>query len=97
LPEGLGDVVIINDPGADFRSCGVQVGSAVRNITDGSSGLVTAVTEDTVTCTLSGGAHNMFYYGETYAIYCTSEYNSKISMMYTDKRFGHKVTDKKNW
>lgn len=84
----------IYDPGQDFKSCGVSVGVAIRNVTDGSSGLVTAVTEDTVTCTLSGGTNNAFTYGDTYAIYCTATYNSIISTTHTDKRYGRKATDK---
>ena len=81
----------INDPGKDFDSCGVMVGLAVKNTTDVSAGLVTAVTEDTVTCTLAGGSLNTFTNGDTYAIYKTATYNSLISSIYVDKRFGHRA------
>jgi hypothetical protein len=80
-------------PGADFKSCGVTVGVAIYNDTDGSNGLVTAVTEDTVSCTLAGGTGNVWDYGDTYSIYLTSTYNSVISRITVDKRAGHKVTD----
>jgi hypothetical protein len=82
----------INDPGKDFKSCGVAVGLAVKNTTDGSAGLVTAVTENTVTCTLAGGSLNTFTSGDTYEIYKTGTYNSKISSIYVDKRSGRKAS-----
>lgn len=81
----------ISDPGKDFKSCGVAVGLAVRNSTDVSAGLVTAVTENTVTCTLSGGSLNTFTSGDTYAIYKTSAYNTKLSTIYVDKRYGRRA------
>ncbi len=84
----------INDPGKDFKSCGVKVGLAVKNTTDASSGLVTAVTENTVTCTLSGGVANVFANGDTYAIYKTATYNSTISSIFVDKRFGRRAVSR---
>jgi hypothetical protein len=71
-----------------------MVGLAIYNSTDGSNGLVTAVTEDTVSCTLSGGTDNDWDYGDTYNIYKTAAYNTLISRTYTDKRFGYKVTNR---
>ena len=82
----------INDPGKNLKSCGVMVGLAVKNSTDVSAGLVTAVTEDAVTCTLAGGSLNTFTNGDTYEIYKTAAYNTLISSIYVDKRFGHKAT-----
>lgn len=84
----------ISDPGMDFKSCGVTVGLAVANVTDGSTGAVTAVTEDTVTCTLTGGSLNVFTSGDEYRIYCTDTADQTLSYFYTDKRFGTKVTDR---
>lgn len=88
-----GTLVLCN-PGADFKSCGVTIGVAIYNSTDGSHGLVTAVTEDTATCTLSGGTANTWTVGDTYNIYKTAAYNTLISRTYTDKRHGHKVTNR---
>jgi hypothetical protein len=41
--------------GADFKSCGVAIGLFIENTTCGTSGLVTAVTENTVTAEQSDG------------------------------------------
>jgi len=84
----------IVDPGKDFKSCGVTVGLAVKNVTDDSTGLVTAVSETSVTCTLSGGSLNTFTAGDYYRIYCTDTIDDLISSHYTDKRFGTKVTNR---
>lgn len=83
----------LNDPGADFLSCGASVGLAIYNDTDESNGLITALTENTVTCTLAGGTLNTWTSGDEYSIYATAAYNTKISTTYTDKRYGRKVTD----
>lgn len=82
------------DPGADFKSCGAQIGAVVYNDTDGSYGLITAVTEDTVTVTLAGGTHNAWNYGDAYSIYITATKGSLISYSYTDKRYGHRAASK---
>lgn len=85
-----GGLILRND-GADFKSCGVTVGVAIYNDTDGSNGLVTAVTENTVTCTLSDGTNNTWTKDDTYYIYKTSAKDTAISNIYTDRRFGRKV------
>lgn len=90
--KGTDSAAVLFDPGADFKSCGASVGSAIYNVTDGSDGLITAVSENTVYCTLSGGVGNVWDYGDTYSIYKTSAYNSVISRITVDKRAGHKVT-----
>jgi len=89
--KGANGVLIIYDKGKDFKSCGITVGVAIYNDTDGSNGLVTVVTEDTVTCTLSGGTNNTWTKGDTYSIYKTATKNSYISSLSTDRRFGRKV------
>lgn len=93
--KGAADASVLSDPGADFRSCGVDpnVGQLVLNDTDGSEGAVTAVTEDTVTCTLSGGTDNDWDNGDTYIILKTDTEDEVISTLWTDKRHGRKVTD----
>jgi len=96
--EGLhygptGASYVLNN-GADFKSCGVTVGLYIENVDDGSNGLVTAVTETTVTCTLSGGTNNYWTYGDEYEIYNTATKGSRISTIHTDRRFGRKVLKK---
>ncbi len=46
---------------------GEHVGRTIKNITDGSSGEITANTENTITATLSGGAENDWDLYDTYA------------------------------
>lgn len=92
---GADGASVLSNPGADFRSCGVDpnVGQLVLNDTDGSEGVVTAVTEDTVTCTLAGGSNNSWANGDTYIILKTDTEDAVISTHWTDRRFGQKVTD----
>lgn len=90
--KGADSASVLYDPEADFKSCGASVGLCIKNVTDVSSGLITAVTETTISCTLTGGSENHWDYGDTYAIYKTATYNSEISRIHTDKRAGHKVT-----
>jgi hypothetical protein len=79
-------------PGHDFRSCGVIPGQAIVNDTDGSSGIIITVTEDELTCTLTGGTRANWAYGDQFSIYKTALYGTKISTIWTDRRFGRKVT-----
>ncbi len=44
---------------------------------------------------LSDGGANIWTNGDEYSIYATATKSSKISQIYTDKRFGRKVTEKK--
>ncbi len=81
---------VLSDPGADFKSCGVATGVLIKNTTDGSSGTITAVTEDFVTGTLSGGTLNTWTAGDTYEIYITATEDSVISSIWTDLRYGRK-------
>lgn len=90
---GANGSMTVRKDAADFKSCGVFKGLAVLNITDGSAGYVTAVGEEYFTATLTGGTHNSFYVGDSYAVYVTPVYDSLISIDYTDRRYGHKVTN----
>lgn len=81
---------VLRDPGKDFKSCGVQTGVLIKNITDGSEGLITAVTEDTITVTLSGGTDNDWDVGDEYEVYITDTYESIISSIWTDRSRGWK-------
>ena len=86
--------LVLLDRGACFESCGAIIGVAIYNDTDGSNGLVTVVTEDTVTCTLAGGVNNTWSKNDQYSIYKTPEKDFLISKIYTDKRFGNKALSK---
>lgn len=84
----------ITDRGKDFKSCGVIDGLAVKNTTDSTTGSVGSatpvlsdITEDTVVTDIT------FHNGDTYKIYKTATYDSKIATIYVDKRAGRKVTD----
>lgn len=93
--KGADGASVLYDPGADFRSCGVDknVAQLVLNDTDSSEGVVTASTEDTVTCTLAGGTNNTWANGDTYIILKTGTEDSAISQHWTDRRFGQKTTN----
>lgn len=93
--KGATSGTVLSDPGKDFRSCGIIAGVVVKNITDGSQALITAVTEDAITtAALTGGTSNDWTSGDTYKVYATATYNSIISTIWTDKRHGHKATRK---
>ena len=93
--KGADAASILSDPGADFKSCGVDpnVGQLVLNTTDSSEGVVTAVSEDTLTCTLAGGTNNSWANGDTYVILKTGTEDSVISTHWEERRFGTKVTN----
>ncbi len=87
---GASGAASLQDIGADFKSCGVMVGLAIYNTTHVTNGLVTAVTEDTVT-----DDTNTWDAGDTYEIYKTSSKNSLISTQWTDLSRGWKSDRKK--
>lgn len=89
--KGADAANVLSDPGADFKSCGINgaVGQYIANDTQSTGGNVTASTEDTVTDDTNSWDTDDIYY-----IYATDEYNSIISTIWTDKRYGHK-TDKR--
>ena len=89
--SGADGGLVLRNKGADFKSCGVTIGVAIQNDDDSSAGLVTAVTEDTVTCTLASGTANTWTNGDTYYIFKTAAEDTFISSIYTDRRFGGKV------
>jgi hypothetical protein len=86
-----GGLILINK-NAHFKSCGVTVGVAIYNDTDGSNGLVTVVTEDRVTCTLAGGTNNFWTQDDQAYIYKTATKDGYISKITTDRSAGRKVT-----
>ena len=87
LHAGSTGLVITHKVG-HFLSCGVSVGAAVYNETQGTNGLITAVTEDTITTDISWNN------GDTFSVYVTATKDSLISFINTDLRFGTKVTRK---
>ena len=95
--KGADGVSVLYDPGADFKSCGVDPdldnAQLVLNDTDDSEGEVTAVTEDSVTCALTGGTNATWTNGDTYIILKTGTEDAVISTHWTDRRFGQKVVN----
>lgn len=61
------NAAFLTDTTASFRVNGL-IGHVLHNVTDGSSGVVTANTATTVTATLSGGSENDWDSGEVYSI-----------------------------
>jgi hypothetical protein len=58
----------LTDSSADFVQQGVRVGQTVSNVTDGSTGTITAVTKTTVTASLSGGTDDDWDDDDVYTI-----------------------------
>lgn len=79
---------VLNDESSEFKSCGVVVGSLIKNTTDGSEGAITSVSEHQIGVTLAGGTNDYWSVGDTYEIYKTATYNSVISSIYTDRSRG---------
>jgi hypothetical protein len=51
-----------------FSALGVKVGMMAVNVTDGSSGQISAVSGSTIACTLAGGSDNSWDAGDSFAI-----------------------------
>lgn len=66
--DGLADAAALTDTGRDFIQMGVRVGDIVRNITDGSEGIITVVAATILTATLGGGSEDDWDIGDTYNI-----------------------------
>jgi len=60
----------LSDSGADFVNAGIvaNVGMILYNVSDGSNGPVTVVTDTTLTATLTGGTTNLWDNGDAYRI-----------------------------
>jgi hypothetical protein len=77
---GDGDTSLLDD-GAQFQKAGFvpNVGQVVYNLTDNSQGTITAVTYNTLTAPLIGGAENMWDTGDDYrAVALTTQQRSTI-------------------
>jgi hypothetical protein len=79
------------DTGANFLIAGIREGMTVENVTDGSSGTITAITATTITATLAGGSQNDWDVGDVYRVNIIEEptqaggdtllfYNSEVSI-----------------
>lgn len=68
--DGGANASVLTDSQANFVNAGVRanVGMILYNLSDGSSGPVTAVTLNTMTATLAGGAENDWDAGDVYRI-----------------------------
>ena len=65
--------LLLQDLGADFVDAGVQVDDMLENSTDGSRGIVTAVTGTTLSvASLASGTNNTFQPGDSYTVHLTS-------------------------
>jgi len=65
---GANNASVLTDISADFANEGVEVGMTVVNETDGSQGIITAVTATTITATLTGGTDNDWDTNDVYYI-----------------------------
>ena len=81
----------LTDGTADFVVAGVIVGDVVHNTTDGSWGVITALTATTITATLAGGTEDDWDIGDAYRTVCSTEDTSiwvadddVITVEYTD-------------
>ena len=80
----------IIESGKDFYSCGARSGLALKNVSRGTSGNIISVNENQIVSDIT------FYNGDLYSIYITDTYNSKISRIFTDRRFGRKTDNPAN-
>lgn len=72
--DGENNASALSDSGASFASTDStwNPGALVMNITDGSEGILTAMTAQTATCELSGGTDNDWDTGDEYQIWRTA-------------------------
>jgi hypothetical protein len=84
--DGVDGAAILNDVHIDFAASGVEanVGMVVQNITDGSEGVITAVSGSTVTATLSGGTDNHWDTGDVYRIVLLDASEAAVIELYLD-------------
>ena len=59
----------LHDPQQDFNAAGVRAGDVVENVTDGSFGLITAVSGSSLRAALQGGIHNAYRAGDEYRVF----------------------------
>ena len=59
----------LHDPQQDFNAAGVQMGDVLENVTDGSFGLVAAVSGSSLRAALQGGIRNAYHPGDEYRVF----------------------------
>jgi flagellin-like protein len=66
--DGLADAAVLTDTTASFITEGAVVGDTIRNTTDGSSSIITALTATTITGVLAGGTDNDWDIADAYEV-----------------------------
>lgn len=84
--DGANGAATLTDSQADFLAGGVEAnaGMVIYNLTDLSHGVVTAVTETTITATLAGGTDNDWDAGDVYRIVTIDSNQIAMIEMYLD-------------
>ena len=66
--DGASNNADLIDTGRDFTTLGIRIGDIAKNVTDGSQGTITAIVDDTITATLSGGTDDDWDAADVYNI-----------------------------
>ena len=66
--DGASNNADLIDTGRDFTTVTIRVGDIVKNVTDDSTGVITAIVDDTITATLSGGTDDDWDASDVYEI-----------------------------
>jgi len=80
--DGLNDVAVLSDSTATF-TINELIGGTLTNITDGSSGVITANTEITITATLTGGTDNDWDATDSYTVSPVARSGVKVKDVHT--------------
>lgn len=83
---GESNAAALTDSMARFKTMGVQaqVGMILYNLTDGSQGVVTEVTENVITAPLAGGVENLWDAGDSYLIVTITAFERSSIEFYLD-------------
>lgn len=83
---GENNAAVLADSMAHFRTMGVEagVGMILYNLTDGSQGVVTEVTDTTITAALAGGVENLWDAGDSYLIVTITAFERSSIEHYLD-------------
>jgi len=82
---GANNAATLTDAAGNFINEGVTVGMTVYNITDGSSGAITARDATTVTATLAGGVGNDWDADDYYYITPTDDWAAQVEISHTGR------------
>lgn len=89
--DGANGSPTLSDSGESWRTDEL-VGFTINNVTDGSSGSITANTATTITATLSGGTDNDWDSGDTYTVVAPNTNGVRIEGGATSVRLDPRVT-----